>query len=234
MIAQSMIPETEFNEPATVRLISTAHITEPAVRPLADNDDEIEILNRLEAMTSARLSPLALPVGVDPAELLNETFGYGWSLINAAFCHARPPGNRFNGEERGAWYCAFGPRALQTCQAEIVYHRTRALREAGSFHDIGRYRELFAGFTCRFHDARGEKGAAYLDADTAVAYPAGQALAATILAEGGNGLIYPSARDPEGECLVVFRPSVIQNIRQGRTITFEWTGAPEPRILDED
>ncbi len=139
-----MIAEIDFNEPATVRLISTAYIDEPAVKPLADDDDEIEILNRLEAMTSARLSPLALPVGVDPAELLNETFGYGWSLINAAFCHARPPGNRFNGEERGAWYCAFGPRALQTCQAEIVYHRTRALREAGSFHDIGRYRELIA------------------------------------------------------------------------------------------
>ena len=77
------------------------------------------------------------------------------------------------------------------------------------------------------------KGAAYLDADTAVAYPAGQALAATILAAGGNGLIYPSARDPEGECLAVFGPSVIQNIRQGRIITFEWTGAPEPRILEE-
>ena len=93
--------------------------------------------------------------------------------------------------------------------------------------------ELIAGFTCRFHDVRGEKGAAYLDADTAVAYPAGQALAATILAAGGNGLIYPSARDPEGECLAVFGPSVIQNIRQGRIITFEWTGAPEPRILEE-
>ncbi|MEK1866334.1 MAG: RES domain-containing protein, partial [Ensifer adhaerens] len=97
------LPEIDFNEPATVRLISTAYIGEPAVKPLADDDDEIEILNRLEAMTSARLSPLALPIGVDPAELLNETFGYGWSLINAAFCHARPPGNRFNGEERGAW-----------------------------------------------------------------------------------------------------------------------------------
>jgi len=32
MIAQSMIPEIEFNEPATVRLISTAYITEPAVK----------------------------------------------------------------------------------------------------------------------------------------------------------------------------------------------------------
>lgn len=81
---------------------------------------------------------------------------------------------------------------------------------------------------------RAQKGAAYLDPDTTVAYPAGQALAATILAEGGNGLIYPSARDPEGECLAVFRPAVIQNIRQGRTITFQWSGAPEPRILDED
>lgn len=52
-----MISEIDFNEPATVRLISTAYIDEPAVKPLADDDDEIDILNRLEAITSARLSP---------------------------------------------------------------------------------------------------------------------------------------------------------------------------------
>ncbi|MCA1442783.1 RES family NAD+ phosphorylase [Ensifer sp. IC4062] len=228
-----MIPEIDFTDPATVRLISTAYIDEPAVTPLCDNEDEIEILNRLEAQTSARLSPVALPSGVSPAELLNESFGYGWSLVNAAFCHARPPGNRFNGEERGAWYCAFGALASETCQAEIIFHRTRALRDAGNFNDIGHYRELIAGFLCRFHDVRGEKGAAYLDPDPAIAYPAGQALAGTIIAKGGNGVIYPSARHPAGECLAVFRPSVIQNIRQGRTISFEWTGSPVPRVLGD-
>lgn len=228
-----MIAEIDFTDPATIRLISTAYIDEPAVKPLCDDEDDVEILNRLEALTSARLSPLALPAGVNPAELLNESFGYGWSLINAAFCHARPPGNRFNTEDRGAWYCAFGETALETCQAEIVYHRTRALADAGIFHDIGAYRELIAGFTCRFHDVRGETGPACLGPDPALAYPAGQALAATIFSGGGNGLIYPSARHPSGECIAVFRPAVIQNIRQGRTITFEWKGSPEPTILSE-
>jgi hypothetical protein len=228
-----MIPVRDFTDPATIRLISTAYIDEPAVRPLCDDERELEILNRLEGMTSARLSAATIPAGVNPAELLNETYGYGWSFINAAFCYARPPGNRFNGEDRGAWYCAFGKSAKATAQSEVVYHRTRALLEAGVFEDIGVYRELIAGLTSTFHDVRQQAGAPYLDADTATAYPAGQALAAAIVAQGGNGVIYPSVRHAGGECIAVFRPAVIQNVRQGDRITFQWKGSSDPSVLSE-
>lgn len=224
---------TPFVDADTIRLISTAYIDEPALKPLCDGDDELAILTALEGLTSARLSRVALPIGVSPSELLNESFGYGWTYINAAFCHARPPGNRFNDEDRGAWYCAFGPSAAETCQAEIIYHRTRALREAGSFFDRGAYRQLRAGFVSSFHDLRGHPSETCLDGNAAIAYPAGQALAKQILACGGNGLIYPSVRHPGGECLAVFRPSVIQNIRQGQTIVFDWNGSETPRVTTE-
>ncbi|MFB2552854.1 RES family NAD+ phosphorylase [Ensifer soli] len=226
-----MIPERDFTDPATVRLISTAYLPEPAIAPLAETEAELAILTALEEKTSARGGPAVLPAGVDPAELLPPSYGYGHTLVNAAFCHARPPGNRFNDAERGAWYCAFGPDAGETSQAEIVFHRTRALKEAGCLTDRGAYRELLAGFTCRFHDLTGLPGHPSLEADTRSAYPAGQALARAIRAGGGNGLIYPSARRPGGRCIAVFRPSVIQNVRQGRQVTFEWTGAETPRIV---
>lgn len=228
-----MIQQIHFTDPTTVRLISTAYITEPAVAPLADDQDEIDILTALEAATSARSSPIALPPGVDPAELLHSSYGYGYTLINAAFCHARPPGNRFNSAERGAWYCAFGVDAGETTQAEIIFHRTRALREAGCLHDRGKYRELLAGFTCNFHDLRTEPNHPSLAAETAAAYPVGQALAKSILAGGGNGLLYPSVRRPGGQCIAVFRPSVIQNVRQGAQVTFEWTGGDIPSVAIE-
>lgn len=230
----AVLPVTPFVDADTIRLISTAYIDEPALKPLCDDDSDLAILAALEGMTSARLSRVAVPIGVNPSELLNPSSGYGWTYINAAFCHARPPGNRFNDADRGAWYCAFGPLATETCQAEIVFHRTRALREAGSFFDRGAYRQLLAGFVSRFHDLRGYPHETCLDADAQIAYPAGQAVAKDILAHGGNGVIYPSVRYPGGECLAVFRPSLVQNLRQGKTIVFDWSGSEIPRLITEN
>ncbi|WP_164919719.1 RES family NAD+ phosphorylase [Hansschlegelia zhihuaiae] len=225
-----MIPEIEFVEGRTVRLIPTAYIDEPAVRPLADDEDEEAILNELEGLTSARLSSAALPVGVDPAELLNESYGYGWTFINAAFCHAKPPGNRFNDEDRGCWYAAFGERDAETAEAEVTFHMADALREAGASQELVSYGQFLAGFSCRFHDLRGEAGHASLDPDRAIGYPAGQALARSIRALGGNGVLYPSVRFAGGMCLAAFRPSVIQNVRRADQVSFEWDGVRMTKI----
>ena len=50
------------------------------------------------------------------------------SVIMAAFCHPRPGGGRFNGPDRGAWYAG---TELESAHAEVIYHRTRELREVG-------------------------------------------------------------------------------------------------------
>lgn len=216
--------QTDVTEARTVRLVATAYITEPALAPLADDADDLAILNALEGLTSARLGSLALPLGVEPDELLNASFGYGWTYINAAFCHARPPGNRFNDEDRGAWYAGIGARDGETAEAEVSYHLARALREAGAAREFVAYRQVLAGFSCRFHDLTAEPFHPSLDADPAVGYPAGQALARSIRAAGGNGLLYPSVRLRGGTCLVAFRPCVIQNVRLGEEILLDWDG----------
>jgi len=225
-----VIPEAEFVEGRTVRLVSTAYITEPAVAPLADSEDDLDILHELEALTSARLGPLALPFDVDPAELLNESHGFGWTYINAAFCHAKPPGNRFNDEDRGAWYAAFGTQDSETAEAEVTFHMANALGEAGAASELVSYRQLLAGFSSRFHDLRSMPDHPSLDPDRRVGYPAGQALAKSIRAAGGNGVLYPSVRAAGGQCLAVFRPAVIQNVRLGETVTFAWNGTSMVRI----
>jgi hypothetical protein len=221
----------EIFEPATIRLIPTAYIVEPALTPLADSDDDLALLTELEGLTSARLSPLAIPPGVDPSELLTEASGYGYTYVNAAFCYVRPDGNRFNDGTRGAWYAAIGDSAARTAQAEVVFHLTRELDNVGVYDNITRYREVLAGFMGRFHDARGERGAAWLGGDPQIAYPAGQAFATALFKTGSNGIVYPSARAADGTCLVAFRPHLVQNIRLGAAITFEWKGAREPEII---
>lgn len=221
---------TDIADPATVRLISTAYILEPALSPLCDGADELAILERLEAMSSARLAPARMPPGVEPAELLTPAAGFGYTYVNAAFCYVKPGGNRFNDGSRGAWYAGIGEAATLTAQAEVVFHLTRELDHVGIYDNVTAYRELLAGVIGPLHDLRGADAEPALSPDIASAYPAGQKLARKILAEGGNGVIYPSARRRGGTCLAAFRPHLIQNVRHGDTITFAWRGKREPDI----
>ncbi|WP_215907521.1 RES family NAD+ phosphorylase [Thalassospira marina] len=231
MIRASDLECRDFVADSTIRLIPTAYIDEPALGPLADDDEELDLLAEIEGLTSARLQPpLPLPGGLDPTELLSPANGYGWSYVNAAFCYTRTEGNRFNGPNRGAWYAALGDNATQTAQAEVAWHLTRELENTGVFNNITAYRELIAGFNAPFHDLAGHPQATALDPSPTIAYPAGQALAHAILASGGNGLLYPSVRHQGGHCIAALRPSLVQNIRQGDQWVFTWSGNPDPEI----
>jgi len=231
VIRASDLEEVEFTDPSTIRLISTAYIDEPAMAPLADDADDLAILEEIEGLTSARLAAtLPIPGGLDPAELLTEAHGYGWTYVNAAFCYTRMTGNRFNGPERGAWYASYGETAAETAQAEVAWHLTLELEATGIFENITSYRELIAGFTTRFHDLNGRAGEDALTPDPAMAYRAGQTLAHDVLGSGGNGLLYPSTRNDGGQCLVALRPYLVQNVRQGEIWVFEWAGKPTPTL----
>jgi hypothetical protein len=250
VIETGAIPVIEFNEPATIRLVSTAYLEEPAMSPLADSADELGFLEDIEGLTSARRGFQApLPGGVRPEELLSEHDGYGWSYVNAAFCYTRPTGNRFNWPERGAWYAAWGANAVKTAHAEVSWHLTRELEATGVYENVTAYRELIAGFTVRFHDLRAFQGETLFDPDPVKGYPAGQALARELFLAGSQGVIYRSVRMARGrmakgrmsegygakghgagQCLAAFRPHVVQNVRQGDSWEFTWTGAPRPAI----
>lgn len=190
------------------------------------------MLEEIEGLTSARQSvSLPVPGGIRPGELLTDAAGYGWTMVNAAFCYTRSTGNRFNGSERGAWYASYGDLAFKTAQAETAWHLTRELEATGIYKNTTHYRELLAGFTSRFHKLEPAPSDNVGSADPTVAYPAGQILARDVLDSGGNGILYPSARLPKGQCLAALRPHLVQNIRQGTTWEFVWDGKPTPRIV---
>ena len=231
MIDVSAIPVRDFVEANTTRLISTAYIEEPALAPLADDDDELAFLEDLEGLSSSRRGrPDFIPDGIHPDELVNEHHGYGWTYINAAFCTTRETGNRFSGPDRGAWYATWREDRVETAQAEVAWHLTRELLATGIFENITAYRELNASFATSFHDAGAYTDEPFLDTDPGVGYPAGQRLASALLAAGSKGLLYPSLRRKGGSCLAAFRPSLVQNIRQGDTWVFEWTGSVEVNV----
>lgn len=225
------IPIVNFVERDTTRLISTAYIDEPALSPLVDDEDDLAFLEELEEFSSSRRGlPEFIPFGVNPDELLNEHYGYGWTYVNAAFCYTRETGNRFNGSDRGAWYATWGEDQVEIAQSEVTWHLTRELHATGIYENITAYRELKASFATNFHDLRDMGDELVFSEDPDIAYPAGQRVAAELIANGSKGILYPSVRRAGGLCLAAFRPNIIQNIRQGDRWEFTWSGDPEPKI----
>lgn len=212
--------------PRTVRLVSTARLRPPVLRPLVDDDSELAALAELEGATSARLIGQDIGIGgTNPRELL---FGVPHAVfINASFAYAKPrEPNRFNGSARGAWYAAL---ALETARREVLFHMRAFLAAAGDFHTIVEYVEMIASFAGLFVDLRGvDPAPACLHPDPAIGYPAGNALAEATRGEGLNGVVYPSVRHAGGTCIVALWPHVVQSVVQGDVYRAIWSGSPEP------
>jgi len=213
--------------PRAVRLVSTARLRDPVLLGLVDNADEMA---EIEGATSARLvaeerGSEELPVGELVHGVPHARF------INASFVYAKPREPiRFNGADRGAWYAAL---AVGTCIAEVGYHMTKFLADAGDFNASVSYAEMFSSMSGEFVDLRRRSDHLSLDADPATGYPAGNTLAAATRARGLNGIIYPSVRDPNGTCVVALWPHVVQSVAQGAVWHFVRGGRPEPMVSAE-
>ncbi|TMV09089.1 RES domain-containing protein [Ruegeria sediminis] len=225
--------KTEISDRGLIRLIAATHHKPPVLRGLVDSDDEAEILAEIEGLTSARLvAERGKSPHFDPRELAwhrrkADLRVYGNTHVNAAFTYTRAGGNRFNSGDRGAWYCAWD---VMVSVAEVAFHRTRELEYARHYQDTARYAEIHADFIGSFDDITDEPRHAALNPDPTLGYPEGQSLAESLRRAGSRGLIYPSVRAPEGNCLVCFDPQAIQNVRPGASWELAWEGTPNYAI----
>lgn len=213
--------------PRTVRLVTSARLRKAVMAPLADTQDEFDLLAEIEGATSGRLiAEERGSAGLRAAELVH---GVPHArFINASFAYAKPrEPNRFNPAERGAWYAAL---AAETCVAEVGFHMTKALADAGDFDTTVEYGEMLASMAGVFVDLRESPGHASLDPNSAAGYPAGNALAASARANGYNGIIYPSVRQDGGTCVVALWPNVVQSVVQGAMYRLVWSGSPKFRV----
>ncbi|HRO58950.1 MAG TPA: RES family NAD+ phosphorylase [Burkholderiaceae bacterium] len=210
----------------TCRLIPSRFVAheDSVLAALADSDAELADLFDLDNATNDRLlAERGLLPGIGIDELV---FGIpNFRVVNAAFCHARPEGSRFNGPERGAWYCSF---EIETALAEVAFHKTVEYQEIGRFNDSVSYQCFLADFSHEFHDLREDRRfAACLDPRS---YRTSQRLAARLLDAGSIGLVYPSVRRSGGTNLACFRPAVVGNPRASDVWRLTWSGRPEPMI----
>ena len=213
--------------PETVRLVTTARLRAAVLAQLVDNEDELELLAEIEGATSTRLIAQEKGIlGLAANELVYDVPHA--HFINASFTYAKPQQpNRFNGVDRGAWYAAL---KVETCLNEVGYHLSNVLADAGDYHAIVEYAEMFCSLAGAFLDLRQRPDHPSLDPDKARAYPIGNVLADSARTDGLNGIIYPSVRHKGGTCIVALRAAAVQSVRQGAIYRMAWKGDPAPMI----
>jgi len=197
---------------------------ESVLNRIADSSRHLNDIFKLDIATNERtLVEGGIPGGIDVHELV---FGLPYAhIVNAAFTHPHPLGSRFNGPDRGAWYCGF---EIETAIAEVAFHKTLDLLEIGILQDDVTFDDYTADFSAEFHDLRGGKRfARYLDPQS---YVASHQLAERLLAAGSLGVVYPSVREPDGTCVACFRPALVMNVGKGATYRFRWSGEATPSV----
>jgi RES domain-containing protein len=198
----------------THRLIPSKHSELGTVLGrLTDDDSELHDLVELDGATNARLlGEEGLLPGIGVHELV---YGIRYAhIVNAAFTHAAPGGGRFNESSRGAWYASL---ELETSAAEVAFHKLQQLEEIDwAEEEISTYDDYLADFLTEFHELKGSEPRyrKYLKPfPVPECYEEPQQLAALLLAQRANGILYPSVRYEGGTCLVCFRPALVYHVR---------------------
>ncbi len=199
---------------------------ESVLARLTDDPDDLNALFELEGATNDRLlGEAGLLPGISVRELV---FGLSYShIVNAAFTHSRPLGNRFSGPERGAWYAGF---SRQTSEFEVAYHKSKELQEIKwQQEEVFIYVDFLADFRGKFHDIRDDR--AFENCLDPGSYTASQLLGRELLEAGSGGVVYPSVRHKAGTCIACFRPALVNNVRKGPRVSITFKNAFAPPVI---
>lgn len=180
-----------------------------------------------EAKTNPRLAESVGNLGlVPPARRVS---GPGASWVMAPFVHASPDRpSRFSDGSFGVYYA--GDR-FEVALFETLYHHARFMRATAEAPGwTSDFRELIGSIDAELHDIRGD--AAFADCLHPEDYAAGQRLGRSLRAQNADGIVYPSVRHPDGDCIAAFWPDVVTIPVQGRHLSYYWSGEAVMYVRD--
>ena len=218
MSAVAAVPTRAVLWRSSVRIIPSRFPPIDLFERVADPAD-LEAVFAVEALTNPRLRESVGALHAVPAP--DRVTGAGAGFIMAPFTHLSADGARFSTATFGAYYAA-DTRA--TAIAETVYHRERFMRATAQPAMELTMRVLLATVRGDLLDLRGARdthAALYHSTD----YTASQSFARTHRAEGAAGVVYHSVRDPDGECVAIWRPRLVTGCRQGAHLGYVWDGS---------
>lgn len=215
-----------MNFPITAVRLKNTHRLIPAkysergtvLSRLTEDSRTLDELLELDSATNDRLlGEEGLLPGITIHELV---YGVDYAhIVNAAFTHAAPDGGRFNGPQRGAWYAGV---ERETALTEVAFHKRRQLEEVNwTEPEVSTFDDYLSDFSMPVCDLTLPKPQfkKYLrPAPIPECYREPQRLAANLLSQQSNGILYPSVRRAGGQCLVCFRPALVYNVRRGERL----------------
>ncbi|MBD2749990.1 RES family NAD+ phosphorylase [Microvirga sp. BT688] len=188
---------------------------------------DLETVLDIESMTNDRLRDEVGALNLVPPE--DRISGPGTSPIMAAFTHLPPYDSRFTDGSFGVFYAG---RTLDTSIAETTHHREAFLRATSEPRIELDMRVYAVDLDTMLHDIRGMKDTMAEVYDPS-SYAASQALAIEFRTSGSSGLAYDSVRNPDGECVAIFKPRVLSNCRQERHLTYVWDGSSISTVYEK-
>jgi len=194
--------------------LPTIHLFERVADP-ADWDALYELESRTNPRIRTNLGELHLVPVADRV-----SGGPNASIVMAPFTHLSPPGTRFTDGHFGAYYAA---ESVDTAIAETRFHRENFLRATAQPAIELEMRCYLADVACELHDLRG-RHMELPDIYDPSSYAASQNLGRSLREAGSNGIAFDSVRRNGGECVAVFRPRLVQNVRQGVHLRYAWDG----------
>jgi hypothetical protein len=177
-----------------------------------------EALYKLESMTNPRIRNEVGELSLVP--VADRVSGPNASVVMAPFTHLSPQGTRFTDGHFGAYYAA---ESIDTAIAETRFHRENFLRATSQPAIELEMRCYLADVSCELHDLRGLR-AKMADVYDPASYQASQKLGRELRNRGSNGIAFESVRRPGGECVAIFRPRLVQNVRQSVHLRYAWDG----------
>jgi hypothetical protein len=186
--------------------------------------DELEIAYAIESLTNDRLRAQAGDLHRLPKE--QWVTGPCASVVMAPFTHIGRA-SRFSDDRYGVYYAALDE---DTAIAETAFHVARFLRQTREPPIEVDQRLYVGGVREPLDDIRGAAYASLRSPDIA-RWPACQVFGEARRASGTAGLLYRSARNPDGECVAAFRPTTVTLPTQGKHFRYVFDGERVVRVL---
>lgn len=185
-----------------------------------------DALYALESLTNPRIRNEVGELHLVPKA--DRVGGPNASIVMAPFTHLSPQGTRFTDGRFGAYYAA---ESLDTAIAETRYHRENFLRATRQAPVELEMRCYLADVACELHDLRGRR-VELPDVYDPASYAASQRLGRRLRDAGSNGISFDSVRRSGGQCLAVFRPRLVQNVRQNVHLRYAWDGKAISKVYE--
>ena len=213
-------PKSRVRWSKTYRMVMAHHPPIDIYDDLASPHDWELLTQSVQRSNPRWAAGIGDPSLVPPDRILT---GDGASWVMGAFTHAstdRP--SRFTDGSFGVYYAG---KDLETALREHSYHLGRFFKntkEASGWKS--EVRELVGSIDAELTDVRGDGTETLLD-PLPENYGPAQRFAASLRDQGSDGIVYPSLRHEDGECIAAFWPDVVMPPKQGDHYRYHWNGS---------